>query len=310
MKLFFDDDLVEAVVFLCASGKRRGVPPLHVRRFHAERERAYSILDPDARNAAFARVHFGWFREWRVESALAAVVAQFPLLDPYLAGLAFRKARVKSEEGSELYGRPDGQRRGIVALRPERFEHEESLLQFLHHELMHLSDMLDPSFGYVPDLAQAGQTVSQQRLIRERYRLLWDVTIDGRLWRSGRATIASEAQRCAEFERGFGFLPEGDRAILFAQLWTGRLARHAELLAIASDPRHLNFVHQPLPGAPCPLCGFATFQWADPRALHADVVANVQREFPAWRPATGLCSRCAEIYSATADLELPSTVCL
>jgi hypothetical protein len=33
--------------------------------------------------------------------------------------------------------------------------------------------MVDERFGYSPDLSAAGQTTSQLRLVRERYRLLW-----------------------------------------------------------------------------------------------------------------------------------------
>jgi hypothetical protein len=308
MQLLFDEDLVEAVVFLCARGRRPGAPPLLVRRFHAERERLYSILDPDERNAAFFTLHLAWFREWGVERFLQDVVHAFPLLADSLQALAFRKARSKSEEGAELYVNPDGQRHGLLALRPEQFERSEPLMRFLHHELQHLTDMVDPSFGYSPDLSLSGQTVSQQRLVRQRYRLLWDVTIDSRLTRSGRATTGTRQQRWVEFDSAFSFLAEPNRAETFDALWSGANPRHAGLLALASDPRGAGHSRGPLPGGPCPLCGFPTFHWAEPAALTPEIHQRILREFPAWTARDGLCHRCAETYEAAFQFAPPPTV--
>jgi hypothetical protein len=310
MKLLFDDDLVEAVVFLCATGRRPGVPPLLVRRFHAERERCYATADPDERAAAFARVNLGWFSEWGLEDFLSNVLRQFPLLADHLAALAFRKSRSRYDEGAELYCDAEGRRRGIVALRPERFGNDTALGGFLNHELAQLVDMLDERFGFAPELALTGQTASQQRLVRERYRLLWSVSIDGRLTERGLPTVAAESQRRSEFNRGFAFLPEARQAELFAALWSGRLVRHDALLEIAADPRGLRERHAPVPGAPCPLCGFAAFQWTEAPALRSAALARIRAEFPGWHEDAAICARCAEMYDAIAGLEYPATVCL
>jgi hypothetical protein len=261
--MLLDDDLVEGVVQMCAAGGRTGIPPLQIRRFHAERERCYRVLDPDERATAFAHAHLSWFREWGLENLLAATVARFPVLDQALAALAFRKARGRSDEGAELYRDAEGHHRGIVALGPERFADDPALLCLLHHELAHLADMVDPVFGYSPEWDLGGLTASQQRLARERYRLLWDVTIDGRLSGRGLATVAGAEQRQGEFNRGFAFVTEPRRAELFTALWTGRMARHQALIGVAADPRGLQGTQAPLPGAACPLCGFAAFQWSD-----------------------------------------------
>jgi hypothetical protein len=310
MKLLFEDDLVEGVVQLCATGKRPGVPALQIRRFHAERERCYQVLDADERATAFARVQLNWFHEWGVEQSLASVVSRFPGLEAALAALAFRKARGKADEGAELYCDAQGQRRGIVALRPERFADDAALAPWLHHELAHVADMVDDRFAYSPDVSQTGQTVSQQRLVRERYRLLWAVSIDGRLTRRGLETVADEAQRGREFDRGFAFLPEVRRAELFAGLWSGRTASHAALLEVAADPRGLQDHHAPVPGAPCPLCGFAAFQWTDAGQLRPAARERIRTEFPGWRDGEAVCARCAEMYDAVAGQEYPATVCL
>jgi len=310
MKFLFEDDLVEGVVQLCAAGKRPGVPALQIRRFHAERERCYRVLEADERVTAFARVHLSWFSEWGFEKFLTGVAGRFPRLADELTALAFRQARGKADEGAELYCDAGAHRRGIVSLRPERFAADAPLTRFLHHELAHLADMVDDRFGYSPDLDRTGQTASQLRLTRERYRVLWAVSIDGRLIQRELETVADQTQRRAEFERAFAFLPEARRTELFAALWNGALATHGAILGLASDPRGLQGTHAPVPGADCPLCGFAAFAWTDASVLKPAALARIRAEFPTWREAEPLCARCAEMYNAIAGLEYPKTVCL
>jgi hypothetical protein len=306
VQLRYDDDFIEAAVFLCASGRRRGIAPLQVARFHREREKLYAILDPDERNAAFFKLHLEWFREWKLEKMLTGLLSEYASLYSALNVLAFRKARERTEEGAELYVQNgDGEalkpvsRHAVVALRAERLARDEDLIPFLRHEFMHLHDMLDADFDYSPQLHLSGQNASQQRLTRERYRLLWDVTIDGRLTNSGRATVGDRGQHWAAFERAFGFWPEQRRDEIFGSLWNGQWPRHAELLEIASDPREVKCSHEPLPGAPCPLCGFSTFQWAGAEQIKGDVGRAVLREFPHWTSDQGACGRCVEVYAST-----------
>ncbi|MBI4659839.1 MAG: hypothetical protein HY735_13445 [Verrucomicrobia bacterium] len=310
MQLLFDDELIESVVFLCASGKSPGVASLQIRRFHAERERAYSVLDPDERNAAFSRIHRAWFREWGVEQCLLSALAEFPILEKSVHAAAFRTARRKNEEGAELYVNAAGERHAIVAVRSERFADRQSLLAFLRHELMHVSDMVAPAFGYSREMGEAGQTASQLRVVRERYRLLWDITIDGRLTRSNRCTVAAFEERRSEFDRAYGFLDAAKRSAVFDSHWNAVQPRHRDLILLASDPRRLNASNLPVPGAPCPLCDFATFEWAELRALKSETANAIQKDFPGWTVEQGACFRCAEIYEAARGLELPPTVCL
>jgi len=307
MQLRYDEELVEAAVFLCAGGRRADVPPLQARRFHHEREKPYAILDPDQRNAAFFKLHLEWFREWGLEQALLKLLDEFPLLRKSLTVLAFRKARGRNEEGAELFVSAETGRNAVVALGPERFARDENLTPFLHHEFMHLNDMLDAAFSYSPQLPLAGQNPAQQRLTRERYRLLWDITIDGRLTQAKRATTGSRDSHRAAFDRAFNFWSEARRKEVFDSLWNGPHPRHGELLAIASDPREVRTAHEPLPGALCPLCGFATFQWAATLHIEAPVLEAIRREFPHWSPEHGACARCAEVYAVNLRYHLALT---
>ncbi len=309
MHLRYDDDFVEAAVFLCASGRRPGAPALQIRRFHAERERCYTVADPDERNAAFFKVHLGWFREWGLEQLLTGLLQKYPLLPDALNVLAFRQARGRNEEGAEMYVSA-GVRNAMVALRMDRLERDEPLLRFLRHEFMHLHDMVAPAFGYSPQLHLSGQNPTQQRITRERYRLLWDITIDGRLVCADRVTANRREQHQLLFDRAFAFWPEEKRRRVFDAHWTGPDPRHETLLALAADPRDLSHAREPLPGGSCPLCGFPTFEWADAPALRSETLAAVKQQFPDWSPEEGVCRRCVEIYEAASQMELPATICL
>ena len=298
VKLLFDEDLVEGAVVDCA----RTASPLLVRRFHREREKVYTIADPDERNAAFFRLHLDWFREWGLETFLRERIAAFPNLETHLKALAFRKARNKTEEASELYVNRDREWHGMVALRPERFGKKKSLVLFLNHELMHLNDMVDPKFGYSPEISDLSQSPSQQRLLRERYRLLWDVTIDGRLIGAGLETGATREQRWNEFNRAFSSLPEAKCQETFQSLWIGPAPQHVQLVTLARDPRGLGASHAPQPGGPCPLCGFPTFEWS--HGLPEPITAAIQAEFQHWSPEHGACKRCVEVYESSAAIKL------
>ena len=214
-----------------------------------------------------------------------------------LATLVIRKARLAKEEGAELYVSSENGRSGVVALRVERVERLGDLKQFLQHEFMHLHDMLDPAFGYSPHIHLPGQNAAQQRLTRERYRLLWDITIDARLARRCSGFSANRALHQAGFERMFDFWPESKRQEAFDLLWDNPGPQHGELLAIASDPRGVRASPAATPGSPCPLCGFATFDWSDTRILSEEMRRAIQAEFPNWSPAHGACGRCIRIYS-------------
>src|SRR4029079_3281059 len=101
---------------------------------------------------------------------MTIVFSEFPVIRERLRMLAFRKARAKRDEGSELYVNESGQH-GIVSLRPERFAENESFIAYLRHEFMHLHDMVDENFAYVPKTELRVSAPSQQRLALERYAL-------------------------------------------------------------------------------------------------------------------------------------------
>lgn len=297
MRFRYEEDFIEAVVFICATGRRKAIPSLQIARFHREREKVYAVLDPEERNAAFFQFHLSWFREWGLEEVLTQLLKEYPLLPQSLSLLVLRQTRGKADEGAELYVNDAGERNAVVALRPDFFTRDEAVRDYLRHEFMHLNDMVDPSFGYRPSLDLPGLNSAQQRLARERYRLIWDVTIDGRLAAKGQPPLQSREHHASVFARSYSFWTEERQASAFDSLWLGSQPSHSTLLEIIDDPRGLRDANTPSSGAPCPLCAFPTFAWADLEELHK-LRDQISAEFANWQPTFGACQRCVESYRA------------
>lgn len=297
MQLTYDTDLVEGAVFLEARRLESNGQGALAARYDRARTRLYSIIDPDLRHQAFYAIHLEWFRNFGLEDHIRRVLSEFPMILRQATVLLLRKAVSKKDEGAELFVRSDA-RNVAVALRGERFL-EPGLDQFLRHELCHIADMLDPAFGYEPNLSLPDAPPTELNLLRDRYRVLWDITIDGRLHHHDAWDL-----RRAEFNKTFSHLSERRRDELFNRLWTESRPTHAELVAFAKAVR---IQARNVPGAICPLCRFPTFEWAGDKTLGAAVVAGIQVHFPGWAREHGCCARCAELYSLN-PLEQPATL--
>ncbi len=280
MNLTYDSDLIEGVVFL----ESRRMPDLLASRYHRGRTKLYTLPEDD-RPDAFFQFHLEWFRSLGFEDRALAALKEFPIIRQRATTLLVRKAVSKKDEGAELFVRPDA-RNVALALRSERF-FEPGFESWLAHELCHISDMLDPAFDYEPEIRLPDAPPAELDLLRERYRVLWDITIDGRL-------NHNKPARLAEFQKALPAVPEKK----FDELWSKRPS-HPELVALAKS---VLVRAVKTPGAPCPLCKFPTFVWADAPAVDA-----IRRDFPRWSPEHGCCARCAELYSMQPQ-EQPATL--
>lgn len=298
MKLSFDRDILEAAYL--ALGPRPD----------PAREAIYEITDEQRREEAFTAHVGAWFRDSGIETRVRGAFDDCPLVVKMCEAAIIRRVRNPADEMAELFRTDDGANRIGMGMRTGRIQ-DGSFATFMRHELYHIQDMLDPAFGYPgPSAASCGPEVS---LYRERYGLLWDITIDARLARrfdsvpEYRAML--ERQR-ARFESTFGFLAATEREVLFAELSGAGLPRHDRLWQIAADPRQRHSGAEILTqGGRCPICGFTTFEWAGESAIGA-AVANIVAEFPDWTPGVGCCARCAEIYGAFDLTKVPATVLL
>jgi hypothetical protein len=187
-----------------------------------------------------------------------------------------------------------------IHVRPETLLDRELLLSFLRHELLHITDMLDPLFAYEPALPAAEGGPTYDTLITNRYRVLWDVTIDGRMARRGWCDAGVRERDFRDFLAAFPMLGDSGPKV-FQRFFDDLQPRHSELAAFALDPRSAaaHGAEKIIAGTHCALCRFPTHAFEPaPQSLAGDIVKAVQEDFPNWIPSHGLCLQCADLYRA------------
>jgi hypothetical protein len=301
--------LVEEVVL-------RAVEIRGVQGFRGERNRLYEIRDPEERDAAFRDFHAGWFERLNLSDPVWQALHEQPLIPRMTRRCIVTHARASRDEGAELFVSPGGEGTGEaegrsvgIRLDPQKLMNAGGLLAFLRHELFHIADMLDPPFAYEPRLPRAELGPAHERLLQDRYRVLWDTYIDGRLVRRGWAPHSVRDHRLQDFTRSFPMLGERIEEA-FARFFDGPRCTHPALISFATNPE-LAASSAPSPrfsdspplqpgphaGQRCPLCGFPTHAYvADPDQLPHVVLERIREDFPKWNPSHGLCQQCSDLY--------------
>lgn len=277
----WDPHLVEEVV--------HGLARLDARRWLAWRRQVDPLYERPDREARLPAAHFELFRDWGAHEPVERELTRLPAARALVA-----RSRRPGDEESDVLAGDAGTRTIVLRMAAERFCGEAGeLRRFLRHELRHVADLLDPAFGFRRDLGVRGRTRAELDLARARYRVLWDLAID----QVCEPVVAPELRR-TQLERAFVALAPEQRARLAAEFSHPERRTHARLCAAASDP--WAFLGEPrrggaLPGQPCPLCGFPTFDW-DPDPPEAAIRADV----PAFEAAQGCCRQCADIFRTAA----------
>lgn len=235
-RLAYDAGLVEEVVLRAETR----LPRSEADCFRAERDRIYPWEDPDEREARFEELHGRWFLRLRLDGPLHAALAEQPEILCRVSGCRVLRAVAKRDEGADLHddlsARPVGSGASapalILRLRPESLLEPDRLLSLLRRELQQVADMLDPAFGYERELSACALDPAAAGLLRERYRVLWDATVEGRLSRRyGLDPTAREARR-SEFSRAFPALGK-DADAAFAVWFKACRPSHAAILEFA-----------------------------------------------------------------------------
>jgi hypothetical protein len=294
----FEAHLVEEAVVL-AMRARPGAS------YWWEREKIYGVGDADERERQFSLLNQKGFETLALGAPLYQALAEEPLLASTIERCRVLAAVSRGDEGAELFvasDRAGSERRTsrsiVLRVSPQAFLEPHKFLLFLRHELSHIADMVDPAFGYDPSLPTAEGGPGHLKLILNRYRVLWDTAIDGRLWRSGRGLERAREMRRREFAAAFSML--GERLEEAFEQWFGTSRpAHAEIMEFARNPPASAGLapHAARTTESCPLCrspGAVDFPEAG--SLPADLVAEIRRDFPAWRAADGICRQCAGLY--------------
>ncbi len=300
--LRWDPALVEEAVFVVLRARAEAGEGALLARYRLQGDRVWEQALGPARERAWRRLHQEEFVSLGLASAVEAVVAEFPGVRDGVGEVLVGRAVAAHEEGADL----NGDRTAVgIRVRPQRFMNTVELSPFLRHELTHIADMLDPAFAYVRE-ERLTDAPARENLLRDRYRVLWDIWIDGRLTRAGREMVADRAVRYREFSLLYTRFPEQARERAFTSLWEAERLTHGELLEMAREPvtifKRCGIVlpeaeaAAPFPGSPCPLCDFPTYAWVE--VFDGEVIGLIKEDFPRWEPQEGSCERCAECYSA------------
>ena len=294
----YDPRFVEEAVFHARIDRSAAM------KLDAARNRIYEVPDPDERDNLFNDLNRLWFDRLGLGKSIDQRLLEQNIVTSQVDNCFVVRAGQRKQEGAELFVAKDPylKSRAIrtlrILLRPESLFEAHSLTIFLRHELFHIADMLDPVFAYEPLLPKAEGGPTYDNLITTRYRVLWDVTINGRMLRRGWCDASVREQQFGEFARAFPML-EDRLEDFFGRFFDNEQPKHADLAWFAFDPRRASGTLQAhtAPGTHCPLCRFPTHAFeTEPRDLGAEALAALKKDFPNWTAALGLCVQCADLY--------------
>jgi len=282
--------------------------PEERRRFRQERDALYEIADPEDRETAFAAFNRRWLEQLHLLATLERRTASLASLRAETSGcmvLGATRARDEHADLRDPLAAGGRERKPVlfVRLRPETLLDGPRLEALLDRELLHVADILDPTFGFEREPPFAGESAALQGLLRERYRAAWDTTVDGRLAARGRLSPGALERRRRDFRAVFAAQTD-DGDALFERLFNGARPSHRELVELALARRA---------GATdgsgvCALCRLPTHRLhPGPSELAPATVVAIRGDFPQWDPADGLCVQCADLYEARSSYSASRT---
>ena len=173
----FESAFIEEAVFLTLQALEKGGERSLPQSFNAQKDLLYEKkLD----EKAFHGFYENHFETLGLKAVFVNVISEFPLLGNSHARVIVRGVFSRKHEGAELY--VDGELRTVVlGVQTTRISCHDSLRAFLRHELLRVSDMLDPAFEYSPETLLGGVNDAENNLIRERFSELWNHAIAARL---------------------------------------------------------------------------------------------------------------------------------
>ena len=298
--LQFDARLAEEALLLAITGHPEE------RQFRRMRDRIYEVEDMEERERRFQDCHAEWFQHLALDRPLRIVFEENPALRQRTRICAVTIAVSTRDEGADLYGTAEspaetGDSKPSIAikLRPRTLLNTASLLPLLRHELTHVADMMEPGFGYEPVLPKSEFGTTYDNLVRERYKVLWDTWIDGRLHRRGLSGPVSREKRRDQFLQAFPTLGPSAEEV-FSKLWESTVQTHQAFMERAQNPQTMFLPLQdatPRAGR-CPLCRFPAYHFAAGAELPSEVLDKIRADYPQWRTEEGLCIQCADLYRA------------
>lgn len=296
----FEPYFVEEAVFLRIQAAEKLGQKDSVRLFHEERARLYETVSKAEQESKFRTFYLKHFHSLEIEKIFTDVIREFPLLQSSDLQVLVKSTFRKNQEAADLFVDPPVLRL-VINIRVPQILNPSYVGRFLRHELLHVSDMLDPAFHYSPKPELGGVGGVENNLIRERFRLLWDLYVSSRLIQSDHEPLIPLIDLKQNFERSFAYLDDARKAEIIAEFVGQKKWTQAGLVRLARNDR----VNKSLGkgGLRCPLCHFTSYEnvrvWTPEQA---PVIYEVRKDFPGWKSREGLCTQCYDLYESRARL--------
>ncbi len=313
LEIVYDQQLVDDIVYKGLAKQETSGDLALYKEYHEKRDAIYE-MEEESRPRKFRELDHDFFIRLGCDIYMKELFDEYPDIKEKIESVHIRRATTKQNEGSNVV---DEGKKVIIRLYPEIFiEGINEIRRVIRHELMHVSDMMNSKFEYDVN-EEFSPSPMEERIMRDRYRLFWDISVDGRLVSKGLETTATREERKREFDSFFSKIPEESRELIFTKMWDAEepmahdtmveLSKDTNnVLALAAGSRSAEELIEetkklgPLPGTTCTLCGFPSFDWVEEAAEDEDVVKVLKEDFPDWKPQDGVCSRCAEYYQIKA----------
>ena len=276
--------------------------------FRDERNALYEIKDGEQRDSAFQNFHLSWFAKLELDTPLVKSLCFYPHIISKVDRVAIIQAPTKKKEGAELfrkndklYSNDDKNTSILITLTPEQFCKPARLFDYLRHELQHIEDMLNPDFGYRMNSSNPKVSTLINSLFLQRYSVLWDLTVDGRLSNKEWQTSLSKEKHFEKFQQTFQ-LPFGESSRLFDYFFDNPNPTHEKLEDFAVDP--LGWLHdrknvKDASKGNCSLCTFSSTDLTTiPEQFSVEIIEQIQKENPDWKLSDTVCGQCIDIYES------------
>lgn len=234
----YEQSLVETAVFLAV----RNDAPLEC-ELHQSVDRLYEIPDEEIRQREFVPVYRDFFTKLKLDQLVSGLLAERPLIGEVVEKCVVREAAKKKAESAELLVRKDLPSNGgsgrtlVIQICPQSFLDSERFIPLMRRELLHVADMLDDQFGYSRE-GFSGEP-SRQNLQRDRYRILWDVYVEGRLEREQFGVGGKREGLEQAFGRVFANHTAGTDSGIFSRLFDAASLTHRSFMDWAREPNLL-----------------------------------------------------------------------
>lgn len=231
----YEQSLVETAVFLAVRRDEQLECELH-----QAVDPLYEIPDEELRQREFVPVFREFFTKLGFDRLIAGLLAERPLVGESVDRCVVREAARKKAQSAELLvqGDKDREDRGgktlVIQICPQSFTDIGRFMTLTRRELLHVADMLDDRFGYLCE-PFAGEP-SWQNLQRDRYRVLWDIYVEGRLDREGLGDKKAQESLERAFGRVFANGTAGTDGGVFARVFEAPLLTHRNFMEWAREP--------------------------------------------------------------------------